>query len=478
MQTKDFIAASLLLVAACGGVLVATLSYYARALMFIGLVAGAVLVEFMGVEFMSIYWYRGTTRGFETTLLDVLALGVLLGSWFAPRHPYGRWFWPAGWALMVTFIVYALFSVLTAEPILPGMFELHKMLRGLLVLAAASAFVRTERELRHFVFALGVGVMIEALYALKQRYVSGMDRVPGTVMHPNTLSMYLCMVTPVLAAAALADFPKWLRAWCGAAVAAGAVGVLLTVSRAGIPIFVVTLLGVGVWCFEWRFSARKVVLAAVIAAAGAGMVWQSWDTLVARFTQASLEEEYLDHQKEGRGVYLRWAAAIIDDHFYGVGLNNWSYYVSRKYGPELGYYYEDYGDFTQPEDGSRPHAAPAHNLFALTAGELGVPGGVLFGLLWLRWLQLGAAFLWRRWSDPMHRVGVGLFFGTCGIFLQSLTEWTYRQTVIFFTFSALLGVLASLTWARRHTAPAAAVRAAGRAQQDAPLAEPVASGRF
>lgn len=479
MQTKDLLAASLLLVAAGGGVLLASLSYYARALMFMALVAGAVFVdvEFLGVEFGSLYWYRGTTRGFEMTVFDVLAFSVLVGSLLAPRHELGRWYWPAGVGLMLALFVFATGSVATAEPRITGAFELHKMLRGLLVVGAAAAFVRTDRELRQFVFALGAAAMIEALYAVKQRYLGGMERSPGTVMHPNTLSMYFCLVGPVLAAAALAEFPAWLRTWCGLALGASAVGVLLTVSRAGIPIFAVVLLGVGLWCVDFRLTARKLVIAAVVTVAGLIVVRGSWNVLVERFTQATLEQEYLDPTKEGRGVYLRWAVAILDDRFHGVGLNNWSYYVSRDYGPASGYGYEEYGDFSRPEDEVRPHAAPAHNLFALTAGELGVVGGTLFVLLWLRWLQLGAAFLRRRWAEPMYRVGVGLFFGTCGIFLQSLTEWTYRQTVILFTFSAILGVLASLTWVRRQAGRLSAVPRRAVEAEEWAIEEPVAGGR-
>eukprot|EP01034_Spumella_vulgaris_P016526 gene16526-21104_t len=58
---------------------------------------------------------------------------------------------------------------------------------------------------------------------------------------------------------------------------------------------------------------------------------------------------------------------------------------------------------------------------------------------------MGAAFLPLPREDPMRVMGVGLFFATCGIFGQSLTEWTYRQAPILFTFYILLGALASLT---------------------------------
>ena len=175
-----------------------------------------------------------------------------------------------------------------------------------------------------------------------------------------------------------------------------------------------------------------------------------------RYGQATLEEEYLDDQVEGRGVYLRWASAILDDHFLGVGLNNWSYWVSKRYGPESGFSYEDYDDIqTSPDKADLPsyrYAAPAHNLAALTAGELGVPGLCLFGLVWLRWFRMGVGFLRRRSDDPMHLLGTGIFFSVCGIFLQSITEWVYRQTVIFFTFHVLVGTLASLYHRKRQEA--------------------------
>ena len=353
---------------------------------------------------------------------------------------------------MVLFLVYCFLQVLASTPAITGMFELHKMARGRLVVAAAAAFVRTPRELGLLAFALAGTLGIEGLVAFKQRYWNSMDRVNGTIEHANSLSMYICMVTPVVLAAAMSNFSKWLKAWCAAGVVAGAVGVLLTVSRAGIPIFCAVIGGTALWCISFRITWQKIAIGIAASVFFGILVYGSWDTLHARYTQATLESEYLDQRTEGRGVYLRWAAEILDEHPHGVGLNNWSYYVSREYGPRFGFRYQDYRNFENaPAEGEGPgfHAAPAHNVFALTAGEVGFAGGLIFLLMWVRWFHLGAMFLWRKIREPMHRMGVGLFFGTAGIFLQSMTEWTYRQTAIFFTFSVLIGVLASLTWARR-----------------------------
>jgi O-antigen ligase len=146
---------------------------------------------------------------------------------------------------------------------------------------------------------------------------------------------------------------------------------------------------------------------------------------------------------------------IVEDNFFGVGLNNWAFWVAKKYGAMIGRPYDGFDQFLhrKPDDETLENMvwpAPAHNLAALTVGELGIPGLILFMLLWARWFQMGARFLFKRNPDPMHRLGVGLFFGLCGVFLQSVTEWTFRQTHIFLTFNILVGALASLCYAKRR----------------------------
>ena len=49
----------------------------------------------------------------------------------------------------------------------------------------------------------------------------------------------------------------------------------------------------------------------------------------------------------------------------------------------------------------------------------------------------------------MRRIAVGILFSLCGIFLQSLTEWVFRHSPIYYTANILLGALAALCYARR-----------------------------
>jgi len=457
METKDLIGLNILVLATVASVILLCVWRGARDLALFAMAAGTVFVEKIDINFLSNFWYRGTTRGIEVSALDILALGLLIGSVLfpAPGRSGPRWFWPASLGLMLVFLVYAGASAMLSEPTSYGFFEFSKMLRGLLFFLAAAAYVRSERELSIIVLGLCCAVCYEGALAVKERFLGGVDRVTGTLDHANSLSMYLCLVGPIFVAAAASNLPRLLRWFSIAAIAAATVGSVLTLSRAGVPIFGLVMLGATVMCVSWRITLKKIVITLLVAASIGGLFVKIWPSLKARYLESSLEEEYNDPTVEGRGYYLRLAKAIVADHFFGVGLNNWSYWVSKSYGAKVGRPYEDYDRHKNPAEEEQVwefnYAAPAHNLGALTVGELGLPGLAIFLLLWIRWFQMGAVFLWKRAPVAMYRIGTGLFFGVCGIFLQSLTEWVYRQTHIFLTFNLLLGTLAALYYAKRRS---------------------------
>lgn len=465
METKHILALIILLVLSCSSVTLALISSRVRAVMFFLLVFGTIYTERMDVNFFGDYWYRGTSRGIEISLLDVITLSLLVGELLAPRYRERRWFWPVGLGFVVLYGLYCIGSVAFAEPKMYGLWELTKVGRGIALIMATALYVRSRFELGLLVLALGCAVGVESIYGVKQRLVDGSFRVPGTLDHENSLSMYLCTVGPVLLAAALADWSKWLRAFCGLVCVVAAMTELLTISRTGIPTFAIGMLGVTFFCMSWRITRQKILIGSAVILVSAGVLAKSWDSLASRYMSASLKEEYLDEQNEGRGVYWRWAMAIVEDHPYGVGLNNWSYYVSKTYGPRLGYSYEDYDEIkVEPAMADLPSirfAAPAHSLAALTIGELGIPGITLLMLAWLRWFQIGATFLWNRLNaDPMHRLGIGCLFATWGIFVHSITEWTYRQTSLMFAYHILAGTMAALYFHRKQQSELTRVEAA------------------
>src|SRR6266700_6460281 len=122
METKDLLGLTLIPLALLLGIGVTAVSQRARDAAFFVLVAGTALTEKLDINFVSRYWYRGTTRGFEFTFIDILALGVLASSFLLPRPGQSRWFWPASLGALLLYLFYGCFSVAISEPKLFGLF--------------------------------------------------------------------------------------------------------------------------------------------------------------------------------------------------------------------------------------------------------------------------------------------------------------------------------------------------------------------
>src|SRR5437588_1084804 len=267
----------------------AALSRRLRSLAFFVMMVGWVVTDRMDIHFFSFDLYRGSTRGVEISVLDILGLGVLVGQLAHPSSAGKRWYWPASLLFMLFYFFYCCVSVAMSSPKLFGMFELTKILRGMLIFLTAAWFIRSEKELGLLVMALACAVGFEGLLALKERMIGHMERVTGTLDHPNSLSMYLCMVTPVLVAAATSNFPKTFRMLFAASISLATLAVLLTFSRAGIPIFALVVLGTTAACVSLRFTFKKAVLSFFICMALALVLLKVWDNMKNRYNEATLQ---------------------------------------------------------------------------------------------------------------------------------------------------------------------------------------------
>lgn len=463
MDVKTLFGLTVVPAAFCGGILAACISKRIRDLFFLLLVSLSPLIERLDLNYVSREWYRGTSRGFEIAILDVLAVSLLVSSILVPRRGESRGFWPPSFGFMLLFFAYACFNVSISEPRLFSLFELFRMFRGLILVLAVAFYVRSERELRIFIVGLALLVCYEGLLALKQRYLEGIHRVPGTVIESNSLSVLLCTTAPVMVAALTSQLSKKLKLLCACAIPLALVAEIMTISRAGVTIMALVLFGATISTIKFRITPRTIGMTLVIILGVAGLAAKSWNTLAQRFGSSTMEEEYGNKKNMGRGYYIRMAKAIAHEYFFGVGLNNWSYWVSNKIGPQHGYKFVPYKGTDRepstivPSDSNvdEAQAAPAHNLGALTVGELGIPGLVLFTFVWLRWFQMGASFIFLRSPDPLRRLPVGIFFGFCGMFLQCLTEWVFRHLPLYYTFHVMLGVLMSLYYLKRQERRAA-----------------------
>lgn len=411
------------------------------------LVSGTTRAEMLDINFISREWYRGTTRGIEVSWLDLVWILLLISM---PRDERKKT-WLPGLGPMLVFFGYNILIAAYSEPAIFGCFELSKMFRQLCIFITIARYVNGDRELSIIAWALVVATGYEFVSALRGRFLWKQLRVSGTLAHANSLSMYELMSIPVLAAVAISDASRALRRACMVAAMLGVVTLLLTVSRSGI--LTLTLIGVFllVTCGSLRaMTLRHVFIGMSLACILGFFVAMTYGDFKARFEAEGFDKEYGGKVWDGRGAYLILAKGIVEREPFGCGLNNWSWCVSNRYGPIVEQYYVPYASTEAPTPRRRlrrhahvdaPHAAPAHSLYAITLGETGWPGVLLFGFVWARWFAIAARFLQARSSALRSRVGIGVLGSLIGAFGQSFSEWEIRQTPLAFLLHILLGTV-------------------------------------
>jgi O-antigen ligase len=354
--------------------------------------------------------------------------------------------------LLKAYFIWALLTVLiVSEPKIFGVFELTKIFRAMLIFLAVWAFMRSPDQVRLFVYVLVAIVFYEAAVALYDRYILGVHRISGTLHHPNSLSMYCLQIFPFMISVWFArDVSARLRRICLLASFLIAGVVMLTISRTGFASLVILAFLSIVLNVRNRWTTRNIGVMALIVVGGSIMAFKAWDTLSSRYEIFDFEDQILTEEGGGgRGSYFRkgWPA-LADNPVFGVGLNNWSYWLSNRYAKEAGYDPEPYPstDFAPYISGQE---APAHNLYLITVVELGWIGLVLLIALFGRWLYISGTGIMKAEGNLLDRVRVGAFLSLCGVLMQSVTEWEFRQTSLFFLGHITMSIAAYIYFKRR-----------------------------
>src|SRR5947208_4035822 len=106
MDTKTLFGLTVIPVGFLGGMLAACISRQVRDFFFVLLVFLSPSIERLDLNYVSREWYRGTSRGFEISVLDILAVSLLVSALFVPRKDGPRVFWPASLGLMLLMFFY------------------------------------------------------------------------------------------------------------------------------------------------------------------------------------------------------------------------------------------------------------------------------------------------------------------------------------------------------------------------------------
>lgn len=371
------------------------------------------------INFVSHELYRGSSRGFEITLVDLVCWSVLLAV------PKGE---PrATFPLRIHLVLLlgaAFASTLASEFPLYSYFGLWKMLRGAL-LAWAGFRVATHSNLSRAVVR---GLCFSAAYcvmlALADRYVFGLIQAMGPFPHQNAFAGAENNIFPLALALVLAGVGGRIEM---AAVLLAPLGVVIALSRAGLALFV---FGAGVTfliSLSQRVSLRKVGLLALGMFGAMAVLVKAADTIVERFMTASAKsaEARVEFEEVGR---------LMNEDFplLGVGPNMYSFQSQYGgYGERVGLVQVDIGGIM-------------HNIYQLSRAELGIIGYLPFLALLFSPLILGTIAYLRDKDLVRKNMILGLTVGLGVTLLHGNLEWTLQTAQVGSVFWLTLGVLVGL----------------------------------
>ena len=378
---------------------------------------------------------------------DVLALLLLLYflAQLAVRHAK-IYFFPAiivpafAW---LAFSSLAFFSAGDSELIIIQLINMGKLLILCWIIANS---VENEVDLNWVLTGLMIGMVFQALVGIyqgttgnplgldflnettavhKQELNQGLvNRVQGTIGHPNSYAMYITTVIPFTWALLFSRTSRSFKFLVSITFCLGCVALILSLSRAAwISLLVIISIGLVMAVRRKRISSSAAIrIAGATSLLLLGFTLFGPKIILSRLTSSD------QGSASSRIKLAQIALDIIRDHpLVGVGLNNYSLVSPRYGGIVIGREYI------------------VHSAFLLIAAETGLIGLAAFAIFLAVLLIKSWQIIIRAPNDTIWIAGVGIFSAYVALVLHSLVDYALLGSLQLITqFWLLAGLTAAL----------------------------------
>ena len=241
------------------------------------------------INFISYETYRGTTRGLEISIIDLLSIVMallaikdylVLNRKLSILPPFS-----------IHYFIYFMFSVasiINSDSVMISSFEVLKMVRMYFVYWAFYNFLNTEKKLREFIVCVSIVMFYVFGKVLFDKYFMGIFQAKGPFPHQNTLVMYTIIFSNIL-------YSKYMESngienmVYGILSAACMVIVISSLSRAGMACFGLSIAINTFLHLSIRAKTKKYLKTAVIAFGAILVLAKSIDSIIQRFETAPKE---------------------------------------------------------------------------------------------------------------------------------------------------------------------------------------------
>lgn len=393
--------------------------------------------------------YRGHTKGYEISLIEVLALALLFAVRRAPRGSQAAWIPGLGWYLLWCGL--SLVSMFGSYEPTYALMALSRFAKGAIIFAAAAVYLRDEKDLRWAVGALAGALFHHGLLCLKMRLLDSSWQVKGWFEHQNPLAMWCYLSALPVLAVMLSPQVKGRLFWlCLAGYGGAGLCILLSVSRASLAAYAIgsALLLMVAWL---RGPSARVTCLTVAGALGALAVSTfALDSMMARLNEVAKTSETVE--EDLRDIMNKQSAAMLRAHpLTGVGWNNFGIANSRPRGAEFSEILEDWDKergFTIYDENyhANPLTESLYWLWLAETGWLGFGSFIVFAAMTVWWALRNA---WHRRGTLMGSVALSLLFGLTICYSHGTVERVLTQTKNLSHWLMLAGIVAGMERQRR-----------------------------
>lgn len=419
---------TLILLVPVGVMLASTSKFFEKVILFLMIFFTCRLTE--SIHFVSREFYRGTSRGFEICLVDLVALVLFLVIIIRRGKDFKIRLLPPGSIIYFIYFAFSLASITNSYEPLYSYFEILKMVRMYFYFWVLYNYFNSYDRIAlaiHFIPPIIIYIFI---VALNQKYRLGVYQIHGPLPHQNSLCMYMSILSTIMFSQLMneknASFLK--SAFIFLMFGMGSLLVFFTLSRAGMVCYVGGCLVVLLLSYASGFEMKKFIITGIIGFGAIIVVIAMINTVLKRFETAPVQSKITRYNLAIAAVNM------ADDKFLGIGLNNFGVKVNKPwpYSKHL-----DKGDKKFKE-------GLVETVYLMIAAETGWLNLGVFVVFLLYFYIMNLINIFRFVNTEYQYFAIGMAGGLGSIYLQSSLEWVLKQSPNFYQLMFCFAIIAAM----------------------------------
>ena len=382
------------------------------------------------INFMSYEEYRGTSRGYEVSIVDLMLI-ILFFVVVLNRRRYKKvTVLPPGSLIYFVYFAISMLSMTQADILVYSGFEVTKMIRMYMCYWILVNWFQRADNIEYFVRLIPFVIIYIFGYCFMQKYSWGIYQCHGPLPHQNSLVMYMIMFNGLVFAKLMnRKSNQFEDIFLLGVFGLGSLCVMFTLSRAGLLCYAICLIVIFFLSFLSEFSTKKIILTILLAAGGVVVLGFAMKTIIQRFSRAPPQS------LNSRKALAIAAVNMANSGPLGVGLNNFGLKVNPPYRyadhiDRSKYYYEE---------------GIVETVYLVIAAETGWFNLLVFFALLFTFYGRNLLNIIRYRGDQLQYAAMGLAGALTGVYLESTLEWVLKQTSNFYQLMILFGMIAAMT---------------------------------